>query len=125
MKKAQEELDDVVGVNNIVEESHLLKLHYLDVVVKETLRLHPAAPLLIPHCPSLSCMVGGYTIPKGISLAESMKMYILASLLHSFQWQLPKSTELDLSEKFGTVLKIKVPLVAIATPRLSDLELYA
>nr|XP_043624361.1 geraniol 8-hydroxylase-like [Erigeron canadensis] len=65
MKKVQDELEEVVGLNNIVEESHLSKLHHLDAVIKETLRLHPPLPLLITRCPSQSCNVGGYTIPKG------------------------------------------------------------
>ncbi|KAI3691678.1 hypothetical protein L6452_31480 [Arctium lappa] len=65
MTKVQEELTDVVGMNNIVEESHLSKLTYLDAVIKETFRLHPAFPLLVHRCPDESCMVGGYTIPKG------------------------------------------------------------
>ncbi|KAI7755058.1 hypothetical protein M8C21_023540 [Ambrosia artemisiifolia] len=65
MKKAQEELADVVGLNNIVEETHLAKLKYLDAVIKETLRLHPVVPFLIPRSPSQDCVVGGYTIPKG------------------------------------------------------------
>lgn len=33
--------------------------------MKEALRLHPTLPLLVPHCPSETCTVGGYTIPKG------------------------------------------------------------
>lgn len=41
MKRVQEELAEVVEVNNIVEESHLPKLQYLDATIKETLRLHP------------------------------------------------------------------------------------
>ncbi|KAF6147551.1 hypothetical protein GIB67_008808 [Kingdonia uniflora] len=65
MKKVQEELETVVGKNNSVEEAHLPKLHYLNAVVKETLRLHPAALLLVPRRSSESCVVGGYTIPKG------------------------------------------------------------
>lgn len=65
MRKVQEELDEVVGNGCIVEESHISKLHYLQSVVKETLRLHPTAPLLVPHCPVESCTVGGYTIPEG------------------------------------------------------------
>ncbi|KAL5728127.1 hypothetical protein ACHQM5_001249 [Ranunculus cassubicifolius] len=65
MKKAQEELDRVVGKDNIVEESHLPELNYLHLVMKEILRLHPALPLLIPHCPTSSCGVGGYMVHKG------------------------------------------------------------
>ncbi|XP_051130115.1 geraniol 8-hydroxylase-like isoform X1 [Andrographis paniculata] len=64
MEKAQKELSEVVGLDNIVEEHHLPKLKYLDAVVKETLRLHPAIPLLVPRSPSQSSIVGGYTIPK-------------------------------------------------------------
>ncbi|KAI7995333.1 Cytochrome P450 76C1 [Camellia lanceoleosa] len=181
MKKVQEELSDIVGMNNFVEESHLPKLLYLDAVVKETFRLHPAVPLLIPRCPSQSCVVGGCTIPKGtrvflnvwaiqrdpnfwdnpsefrperflgdgnkwdytgnnfqylpfgsgrricagIPLAEKMVMYVLASLLHSFNWHLPEGEELDLSEKFGIVIKKETPLIAIPTQRSSDLNFYA
>ena len=46
MKRVQEELTDVVGICNIVEESHLPELQYLDAVINETLWLHPALPLL-------------------------------------------------------------------------------
>ncbi|XP_057977304.1 labd-13Z-ene-9,15,16-triol synthase, chloroplastic-like [Malania oleifera] len=65
LQKLHEELANVVGPNNAVEEAHLSKLTYLNAVVKETLRLHPAFPFLIPHSPSETTVVGGYTIPKG------------------------------------------------------------
>ncbi|KAJ0807009.1 putative flavonoid 3'-monooxygenase [Helianthus annuus] len=65
LKKAQHELDTVVGKDSIVEESHINKLPYLYAIMKETLRLHPTLPLLVPHCPSESCVIGGYTVPKG------------------------------------------------------------
>ncbi|KAH0973870.1 hypothetical protein GBA52_015769 [Prunus armeniaca] len=65
LKKVQEELKEVVGLKNMVEESHIPKLHYLDAVIKETFRLHPALPLLAPRCPSQSTTIGGYYIPKG------------------------------------------------------------
>jgi cytochrome P450 len=64
-EKAQQELEAIVGKDSIVEESHLHKLPYLSAVMKETLRLHPALPLLLHHCPTETCTVGGYTIPKG------------------------------------------------------------
>ncbi|XP_054810112.1 carnosic acid synthase-like [Prosopis cineraria] len=65
MKRVQEELDSIVGKNNMVEESHIQKLPYLLAVMKEVLRLHPVVPLLVPHCPSETTSVGGYAIPKG------------------------------------------------------------
>ncbi|KAK2973652.1 hypothetical protein RJ640_017024, partial [Escallonia rubra] len=49
MQKVYEELTSVVGLNDIVEEFHIPKLKYLEAVVKETHRLHPAAPVLVPR----------------------------------------------------------------------------
>ncbi|KAI4372726.1 hypothetical protein MLD38_010925 [Melastoma candidum] len=65
VRKIQEELDVVVGKGGIVEESHINKLPYLLAVMKESLRLHPVLPLLVPHCPSKTCTIEGYTVPKG------------------------------------------------------------
>ncbi|ONI20281.1 hypothetical protein PRUPE_2G006500 [Prunus persica] len=64
MKKVQKELEDVVGLGRMVEESDLGKLDYLSMVVKETMRLHPVGPLLIPHAATEDCTVNGYHIPK-------------------------------------------------------------
>ncbi|KAL7131485.1 hypothetical protein ABFS83_12G006500 [Erythranthe nasuta] len=64
MKKLQNELESTVGIDRIVEESHLNKLEYLDSVVKETLRLHPVVPLLVPHESMEDCTIDGYHIPK-------------------------------------------------------------
>ncbi|KAL6129122.1 hypothetical protein ACLB2K_072475 [Fragaria x ananassa] len=49
MNKVQIELANVVGRERMEEESDLEKLEYLDMVVKETLRLHPVAPMLSGH----------------------------------------------------------------------------
>ncbi|XP_068634768.1 geraniol 8-hydroxylase-like [Aristolochia californica] len=72
MRKAQEELDQVVGSNSTVEETHLPKLRYLNAVVKETLRLHPATPIMLPRTPSKSCTAGGYTIPQGCRIVVNL-----------------------------------------------------
>nr|XP_043614144.1 labd-13Z-ene-9,15,16-triol synthase, chloroplastic-like [Erigeron canadensis] len=68
MSKVQEELAKIVGGNNIVEESHLSQLEYLEATIKETIRLHPVLPFLLPRSPSQDCIVGGYTIPMGCTI---------------------------------------------------------
>lgn len=64
-KKLREELDRVVGVNRRVEEKDVENLPYLQAVVKESLRLHPALPLLLPRNTMEDVEYMGYTIPKG------------------------------------------------------------
>ncbi|XP_042447350.1 cytochrome P450 71A1-like [Zingiber officinale] len=65
MKRAQEEVRSCVGRSKgKVEECDLHQLHYLKRIVKETMRLHPPAPMLvnreIMHPVTLS---DGYQIP--------------------------------------------------------------
>lgn len=63
-KKLQQELENVVGLNKMVEEKDLPKLHYLNMVVKESLRLHPVGPTLFPRKAKKDVIVDGYFIPK-------------------------------------------------------------
>ncbi|KAF3440442.1 hypothetical protein FNV43_RR18726 [Rhamnella rubrinervis] len=64
MEKVQKELETKVGIERMVEESDLESLDYLNMVVKETLRLHPAGPLLIPHASMGDCIINDFHIPK-------------------------------------------------------------
>ncbi|XP_052196532.1 cytochrome P450 71AU50-like isoform X1 [Diospyros lotus] len=64
MNKVQDELQQVVGMERMVEETDLDKLEYLEMVVKEAFRLHPVAPLLLPHEATQDCIVNGYHIPR-------------------------------------------------------------
>ncbi|KAH7865335.1 hypothetical protein Vadar_005309 [Vaccinium darrowii] len=64
MKKAQEEVRRVVGKKSKVDEHDIAQMEYLKCVVKETLRLHPPAPFLVPRESSRSAKLGGYDIPQ-------------------------------------------------------------
>ncbi|KAM3287394.1 cytochrome [Capsicum chacoense] len=63
LKKIQEELDIVVGWGRMVTESDLINLKYLRCVVRETFRMHPAGPFLIPHESIRDTNINGYYIP--------------------------------------------------------------
>ncbi|KAJ0765243.1 putative (+)-menthofuran synthase [Helianthus annuus] len=64
LKKVQQEVRNVVGNKGNVDEDDLQKLDYLKAVIKESLRLYPVGPLLIPHETNDKCVLAGYTIPK-------------------------------------------------------------
>ncbi|XP_057447083.1 cytochrome P450 CYP736A12-like [Lotus japonicus] len=64
MKKLQDELENVVGINRHVDESDLENLRYLYMVVKEILRLYPAGPLLGPRECLKDVTIDGYYIKK-------------------------------------------------------------
>ncbi|PWA44803.1 cytochrome P450 [Artemisia annua] len=63
LHKIQDELDKVVGPNRMVSESDLSHLNYLRCVVRETFRMHPAGPFLIPHESLRATEINGYYIP--------------------------------------------------------------
>ncbi|MED6138669.1 hypothetical protein PIB30_076569 [Stylosanthes scabra] len=63
MERAQAEIRRVYGNKGYVDESELHQLIYLKCIVKETLRLHPSAPLLVPRVNKEPCQIMGYDIP--------------------------------------------------------------
>ncbi|KAH7285731.1 hypothetical protein KP509_33G043100 [Ceratopteris richardii] len=64
LQKAQDELEAVVGSTRLIRESDIPDLPYLTTIVKETMRLHPVLPLLVPHTTMQDCQVSGYDIPR-------------------------------------------------------------
>ncbi|XP_040932099.1 cytochrome P450 CYP736A12-like [Gossypium hirsutum] len=63
MSKLQKELERIIRMR-MVEENDLPKLEYLDMVVKETLRLYLVAPMLIPRESMEDIVIDGCYIPK-------------------------------------------------------------
>ncbi|RRT68254.1 hypothetical protein B296_00015672 [Ensete ventricosum] len=63
MKRAQDEVRRIVGDRESVSESDLPHMHYLKAVIKETFRLHPPAPVLLPRESMNSVTIDGYDIP--------------------------------------------------------------
>lgn len=56
MQKVQEKVRNLYGQKDFIEEGDVKKLTYLKAIVKETLRLHPPAPLLAPRETTKSCI---------------------------------------------------------------------
>ncbi|KAJ1294797.1 hypothetical protein BS78_01G174300 [Paspalum vaginatum] len=65
MAKVCDELAAVIGSKRSIGESDIGRLPYLQAVIKETFRLHPPAPLLLPRHAQDDIKIMGYTIPKG------------------------------------------------------------
>ncbi|MED6193675.1 hypothetical protein PIB30_021816 [Stylosanthes scabra] len=68
MEIAQKEVRELVLLKEkkgMVEESDLPMLPYLKSVVKEALRIHPPAPLLVPRETIQTCTIKGYEVPSG------------------------------------------------------------
>ena len=174
MAKVRAEIDDALGGKETIGETDAASLPYLQAVVKEAMRLHPVAPILLPHrAVEEGVEIGGYAVPKGstvifnawammrdpaawerpdefiperflgkadqvvdfrgkafefipfgsgrrlcpgVPMAERVVPFILASLLHAFEWRLPdggSAAELDVSERFTTANVMAVPLKAV------------
>ncbi|XP_057780875.1 5-OH-xanthotoxin synthase-like [Salvia miltiorrhiza] len=65
MKKVQAEIRQLAGKKEMIDEEDIEKLPYLRAVVKETLRLFPPGPLLLPRETIKKCSINGYVIEGG------------------------------------------------------------
>ncbi|XP_004492664.1 cytochrome P450 76T24-like [Cicer arietinum] len=64
LTKVRKELFETIGKNETIEESDITKLPFLQAVVKETFRLHPPAPLFLPHKCDEFVNIFGFNVPK-------------------------------------------------------------
>ncbi|KAL1216139.1 Cytochrome P450 71B2 [Cardamine amara subsp. amara] len=64
MKKAQENIRATLGLNRErITEEDLGKVDYLNLIIKETFRLHPALPFIVPRETMSHIKIKGYDIP--------------------------------------------------------------
>ncbi|XP_021283912.1 cytochrome P450 83B1-like [Herrania umbratica] len=63
LKKAQDEVRSLIRKNDFVIEDDIQDLTYLKAVIKETFRLQPIAPLLLPRETIRKSNISGYEIP--------------------------------------------------------------
>ncbi|KAG5732706.1 O-methylsterigmatocystin oxidoreductase [Termitomyces sp. T112] len=65
IKKAQEELDRVIGPNQLPTFADEDALPYITAITKETLRWKAITPIALPHLLSIDDEYMGYRLPKG------------------------------------------------------------
>jgi len=64
-KKAQEEIDAVVGTDRLPTLADRQRLPYVEALISEVLRWGPVGPICIPHRLIEDDVYNGYFIPKG------------------------------------------------------------
>lgn len=73
MKKVQAEIRGQAGENPKLEEGDIASLRYLKMIIKETLRLHPTTPFLVPRETIRHCRIGGYDVLPGTRIFVNVR----------------------------------------------------
>jgi len=71
-KKAQEELDRVIGKGRLPDFSDREDLPYISAVVREVLRLNPPFPFGVPARATQNDEYRGYLIPEGATVVQNI-----------------------------------------------------
>ncbi|KAG4400552.1 hypothetical protein GLYMA_07G083000v4 [Glycine max] len=72
LEKVRQELQQVLAKGEQLEESHISNLPYLQAVVKETFRLHPPTPMLLPHKSEVDIELCGFMVPKSAQILVNL-----------------------------------------------------
>ncbi|KAF9244244.1 cytochrome P450 [Melanogaster broomeanus] len=71
-KRAQAEIDDVIGMDRLPNFDDRLSLPYVEAVLRETMRMYPIVPLAVPHATVSDDIFEGYFIPKGSTVVPNV-----------------------------------------------------
>ncbi|KAI0763603.1 CyP450 monooxygenase [Trametes elegans] len=71
-RKAQAELDTVVGPGRLPDYDDSDTLVYVNALIRELLRWHIVAPLLLPHLTIEDDVLDGYLIPAGTAISVNV-----------------------------------------------------
>ncbi|KAF9227185.1 cytochrome P450 [Gyrodon lividus] len=74
-RKAQKEIDAVVGRNRLPNFDDRPSLPYVEALMRESSRWHPVAPLAVPHATTTEDVYEGMYIPKGLAIAHNEETY--------------------------------------------------
>ncbi|KAK6148272.1 hypothetical protein DH2020_019184 [Rehmannia glutinosa] len=144
MKKLQNEVREIVKDKHDITDNDLEKMHYLKDVIKETLRSGTMV-LINAYAISRDCAnwdepekfrpdrflnssidykgLDFELIPfgagrrgcPGIAFAMATNEFLLANLVHKFDWKLPDDVkDMDMTERPGVAIHRNVPLLAVA-----------
>jgi len=71
-KKAQSEIDTVIGTHRLPEFEDRPSLPFVEALYREVLRWKPVLPLGVAHAASADDMYNGYFIPKGATVISNI-----------------------------------------------------
>ncbi|KAF9239603.1 cytochrome P450 [Melanogaster broomeanus] len=71
-KRAQAEIDTVVGTDRLPHFDDRPSLPYVEAVLRETLRMYPVVPLGLPHATTTDDIYEGHFIPKGSTIVANI-----------------------------------------------------
>ncbi|KAJ6508743.1 cytochrome P450 [Mycena sanguinolenta] len=71
-KKAQTEIDTVIGTHRLPEFEDRASLPYVEALFREVMRWRPALPLGVAHASSVDDIYNGYFIPKGTTVLSNI-----------------------------------------------------
>ena len=77
-KRAQDELDQVIGRKRLPDFSDIESLPYVDAMVREVLRWIPTLPLGMHHSAQRDDEYRGFKIPKGTLVFSNSGLFILS-----------------------------------------------